>query len=402
MPFFISQILTALLALASIRIYTEFLNPVALGQVMLVLSVLALMQSVLSSSVSQFVFYVASKNGSAAILGQFAKSIMALRVAAGAIVVTVVFFALLTTEMEKWGLLAAGGFVAACGLVFDIYRSALTVISNVEERNVVYSVLISADAILAFGTLCVILSIEPTISGFLLSFGLARGLSYLLTSTVISISVAPISSEVRLFAQDIIRGALPFSMMGILGWCTANLDRFVVASTGGIVNAGHYAVASSLVARPYGILTSALTVKYKPALFKEEASLSFRSSSPFRRWCGAAVLLGLAGIACFAMVAGTTAIQFVVGPIAPTVTSLLILFAVAFTLTTVTHPIENSYLSYGRSKYLLSIQLGYLPLSLCILGSFCFFWGATGAAWARVISEGLKLPVLLLLAPKNK
>lgn len=405
MLFFLPQLLIAFLALASIRVYTELLSPVGVGQVMLLLSFLALVQVIFTSSLEQSIFYIVSKKGSAGLLEKFVKSIGFLKVASAAVVVTVavLLFSLISKEaMGGDAFLVAGGAITVCGLVCDTYRSVLMTIANVERRHRIYHALISADAIIAFGASAAILSIQPTIGGFLLSYGLARSISYLLTSATIRTASAPISAEGVLTAREITYGSLPFALMGILGWCTAHLDRFVVASSIGTADAGHYAVASSLVGRPYSVLTSALTVKYKPALFAKTDSVPVKASSAFRLWCCTATLLATCGIVCFAVLAESRGIEVLVGPIAPMVSDLLIIFAIAFTLTTLTHPIENAYLSYGRSKYLLSIQLAYLPLSLFLLGSFCFIWGTTGAVWARILSEGIKLPILFLLLKENR
>lgn len=403
MLFFFPQLLIAFLALATIRVYTELLSPVTLGQVMLTLSLLALAQTLVISSVAQSVFYIASKKGSAVFLAKFARSIALLRSAAVALVAGALLLVLPSVETENGpAFLAVTMLVTASGLALDSYRSALLTIVNVDRRNGVYSALLTADAILAFAVSLAILSIRPTTTGFLLAYGVARGLSYLLASVAVRTGSPPVADEAPPNLREILGGSLPLSLMGILGWCTAHLDRFVVASAGGTVSAGHYAVASSLVARPYGVLTSALTVKYKPALFRQDSSLPLRAAPALRRWCAAAMGLGLVGVLCFGVVAGTRAIEVLVGPMAPMVSDLLLIFAVAFTLTTLTHPIENAYLSYGRSRYLLSIQVAYLPFYLTLLGVLSFLWGTTGAAWARILSEGLKLPILTFLLPENR
>lgn len=370
MLFFLPQLLIASLALALIRIYTEFLDPLAVGQVMLLLSSLALVQSFFASALAQSVFYFASKQGGSLLLVKFAKSINVLRAAAAVVVASAVLVVLLPAKLNlEIPLFMVGGILAAFGLVFDVYRSALITIVNAEGRYGTYNALISADAILAFGASAAVLSMQPTVSGFLLSYGLARGFSYLLTSTAVGRSAQTVGADTPPAVQEIIRGSLPFSFMGILGWCTSHLDRFIVAFTVGTVSAGHYAVAGSLVARPYGVLTSALTVRHKPDLFKLENSINAIASNAFLRWIGTAAALAITGIACFFVVANTRAIELLVGPMAPMISDLLILFSLAFTLTTLTHPIENTYLSYGRSKNLLWIQIAYLPITLALLGS---------------------------------
>src|SRR5690606_34216860 len=58
---FFSQIVSALMALVAIRMYSDFLNPSELGEAMLALGGIALFDAVFSSSISQVVFYYGSK-----------------------------------------------------------------------------------------------------------------------------------------------------------------------------------------------------------------------------------------------------------------------------------------------------------------------------------------------------
>lgn len=391
---FAPQLLVAAVSLGMLRVYTELLEPKQLGLVMLTLSSASLAQMLISAAGAQTAFYYASRYGCGAVVHQFGGQ---LRFATAIAVVLCCASAILATNtFQDSTATYILGFVLFLGIIIvDFYRAGLQSLINLNERRVQFGALLVIDSVatLVFSSGAFLFNPNPV--GLLFALGVSKSIGLLASAYFVQDlrdSACPEDAPISL--GKMFRYSIPFSLMGLLGWSTANLDRFVVAYTAGPAVAGIYALAGSIVARPYGIVTAALTVHHRPKLFQSATSNSCGFRSTFVAWAVSAVAIGALGSVLFFLFGDAIVNLLISNDYTAQVANVVVTFSVAFGLTLVAHAFENRYLARGENKRLLSIQVVYVPISVIVLFFFTMQRGFEGAVEARVISELLRVVVM--------
>lgn len=386
------QIIAALAALGALRIYTEWLDPRQLGFVMLALSGIGLAQILVSSAGAQSVFYFASHYSTGAVYRLFGGALrLTALLASGVLAVSMALMLFGPAGTDAGFLLAAG--LCGLGLVADLFRAGLQSLLNFAKLRGRFGILLVFDsaamplfALLAFAN-------HAGLQGFLLAVAASRSAGFLLSHALShSLTADEGSTEAVPVWRDVLQYALPFSLMGLVGWSTSSLDRFVLAYAAGPAIAGVYALAGSLVARPYNIATAALTVHFRPELFSGAKRDGLRE--PFWAWVRFAVLTGAIGSVLFVLTGPLIAQILVASNYAAEVIPLLLAFSLAYGCTLIAHACENRFLARGENRRLLRFQIAYLPVPLILLLALTQGWGVQGAVAARVLSETLRIAVM--------
>lgn len=386
------QVIAALASLGALRIYTEWLDPRQFGFVMLALSGIGLVQILVSSAGAQSVFYFASRYGTGAVYRLFGGALrLAALLASGTLAVSIAQMLLGSSGTDAGFFLAAG--LCGLGLATDFFRAGLQSLLNVAKLRGRFGVLLVFDsaampffALLAFAN-------HAGLQGFLLAVAASRSAGLLL-SRALSRNLTDDESitDIAPAWRDVLQYAFPFSLMGLVGWSTSSLDRFVLAYAAGPAIAGVYALAGSLVARPYSIATAALSVHFRPELFSGATREDL--NEPFWAWVRFAVLTGATGSFLFLLTGPLIAQLLVASNYIAEVIPLLLAFSLAYGCTLIVHACENRFLARGENRCLLLLQLAYLPVPLILLLILTQSWDVKGAVAARVLSEILRIAVI--------
>jgi O-antigen/teichoic acid export membrane protein len=405
------QLVNAIIALATIRIYSGILSSVQLGEIMLALGFMALMDALFSSSINQSIFYFACKpNGLWNVLQIIIKSqsqwfwlpLIVLSVAGSS-------FVLYTGSLPVilyWTILA---MIAVAYIVVESIRSCYTALLNASQFKVAFGIQIVIDAILVLLVTSATLTYKPEVYSLFIGILIARLVSVVFVSSMVRHRYSHIIEETnksvptqKLLRRDVLIHARPFIAMGAVGWASSFADRYAVAWTGGVAAAGIYAVATGLMGRPYNILSASFTTHFRPTLFANVASGNANAiRESHKRWLTYALGLGLLGTGL-----GWVLDQQIVNLLLAVehrsqVMPLIPILGLAFTATIVTHAFDNQILARGQGNRLLSLQMVCVPITVLALAGGSLLGGAIGAAWGRLVSELIRLVAVLVFSTVN-
>jgi O-antigen/teichoic acid export membrane protein len=390
----VPQLVVALVSLGTLRVYTHLLTLEELGYVMLSLSGLSLIQMFFSASGAQVVFFYASRVGPINVLNRcrtLRNFIFFLALGALLVSAALIFQSVFAPPKIQ---LATLFFLAPLILV-DIARASMQSLLNLSQRKLHFGALIILDATTMLGFVYFGLLQYPNSTGLLLGVIASKSVGCLVSEMSVRMLAWPQSSE--RFEQnftELLRYSIPFALMGILGWSTSNLDRFIVNYAAGPSITGIYALVASLVARPYTIATAALTVHFRPHLFSSvcDETDTFRKAS--FAWLVSALVIGSVGSILFLLFGDLIATLLFPNRSAEVKPLLLFIFAISFSLTLASHALENRYLARGENTLLLRIQTAYVPIAIFIIYACTIQWGISGAVASRIISEMMRIFIL--------
>ncbi len=439
-----SQLLVAMIALGTIRIYSELLNKEQLGEAMLCLGGVALLDAMFMAAVNQTVFFFCNQeHGEACVRYYLVRFGWRVLILATVLLLPVAWvewrlaycLQALALWTERWG----GVFAWHAPFGFDVYagkafgagsawafrpgemalfligalklplliaaylsvetsRTALMAVLNAKDLRAAHSRQIVADALLTLGWTVLLLSWRPDWAGLLLGVVAARMCSWLLAwpqyikacagSGPPALEPARRNEFPALFGRHL----QPFIGLGVVGWCAAFFDRYVVAWFAGVGNAGIYTLAYGLAGRPYNVVDMALTTHFRPQLFQCAAQAETRRVRGLsRQWLLAALAVGAGGWAAMIPLAPVLAQALLAADYRDSVAPLLPLFCALSTLILLTHAFDNAVLAFGGARRLLLIQIAVLPLILLCLGLAASRLGLSGAAYGRLAAECLRL-----------
>lgn len=387
--------ITAVTALAAVRLYTEALSPHALGIAMLLVGLLALLDAVITLPIGQATIFLATRRSTSPAVVEALSSLLP-RVVAGAVMAAVVAVlhgalgASAVPESLSLGLL----FLGYLGL--EGARAAYLWAIHALAPRLDYSILISIDAVLTPLFVCVfVFGAGSSVAHFFEGLLLARSLSLLITVYFFRRRIPAVATRsAASVAKELAAHAKPFASMGVLGWVAAYADRFVIAWTVGPAMAGVYAILNGLIGRPFNVMSAGLTTHYRPHLLRSADERSPHFWLLVRRWAVWAAVLG----AC-----ATAALIVLLEPVVRLLLSaeyrdgamlLAPVLAVAWGLNAVSHSLDQALIAKGEAGQLLRVQALSVPLSVAVLGATCLLAGPTFVAYARLASEALRIGAL--------
>ncbi len=395
------QLFGAGVALITVRVYSQILRPVELGRVMLVLGGWALLDVVYSAAVKQTAFFLASKPGGLWILlerlradrGRTAASSAALLIVAGVLV----------RAAADWTYVGLALCLAAYVLI-ETRRAESVAILGFADNRVGFGWQTAFDAAAMALATSLALYASPDPARLLWASTAARLTSLLFSGWLVRRRRI---HGARANAQQPDRAGLPayfrsMMAMGAVGWLFGFLDRYLVASAGGVAIAGIYAITVGLVGRPYNVLGAALSTQFRPGLFSgiaaDDRAQAVRAE---RRWFGSAAVLGIVGALCFLVAARPVVQLLLAARYRGSALPLLPVLAVAFTCTMLSHVFDNRIMAEGRGRTLLMIQMAGIPVAAAALSAGAYWGGAVGAVWGRLLSEMFRLGMVAALAART-
>ena len=393
---FLPQLINALISLLTIRIYTEFLSPIELGTTMLLLGVVALIDALLMSASNQTTFYFISRKETK--------------------INTLDFLHYLSQYLKYLYLFIFIGFVILINM--DIKET-----SSLAVLSLLFLVLYIVNAPIK-GSFLAYLNFKNNRKNYALQLIFESGITIILVVLLLYLNTHWIYILFALLLSKIITTAFNFlflkddfeslsnkdikldrnyfipymqymksiSFMGILGWISAFADRFIIASSLGIVSSGYYSVASGLVGRPYNILTATFTAHFRPTFYKFSHEKNEKLFYNIKiKWILSVIIAGIIATVLFYFTAGLICNLLLADSYREHIESILWLLSIAFSLSILTHVFDNSFLALGNAKKLLKIQLFLVPIPLIAIFFGAVIYGVTGAIIGRIFAELIKL-----------
>jgi O-antigen/teichoic acid export membrane protein len=391
----ISQIFNAIIALITIRMYSELLTPQQMGEAMLALGGMALFDAVFSASINQVVFYYGSKDELKSKVFYIIKNTRKyfVLIAGGLIIATTLSLLLFPSiKVTKWLFIVLG---LMCYFFIEPLRSSLFSFLNVISTRNKYGFQVILDAILVFIFTFITLSYKPHWTSLIVGIILARYLAIFTNSLLLKKSVDRIKTmdnvEISVTKKEIFKHMQSVMVMGVLGWISGFADRYIIAGMLNVKQTGYYSVAMGLVGRPYNIVTGAYTAYFKPNLFAAVSDNNLKSiKKTLLYWLLGVLIVGLIGALLF-LISGKFIVQLLLSTeFRGHVESILWILALAMTFTIATHAFDNKFLARGLGNKLLKIQLCLSPISLFVIGIGAYYKDVSGVVYGKLISEIIK------------
>lgn len=404
---FVPQIISALIALATIRMYSEFLAPNQLGEAMLALGGMALFDAIFSSSVNQAVFYYSTKPKLKATVYHILTTYKKWAVIIGAILIIIIFLFIVwfkDVSIKFWLVFVLTLFSYA---IIEPSKSSLFSLLNVVADRRIYGVQVFFDAFFTLAMTSIALWYEPNWTYLLLGILVARYMSLLTNSFFLKIAFRKLENNTQedktfITKKEVLKQMKPIMFMGILGWISGFADRYLVAGTIGVEGTGYYSVATGLVGRPYNVSSAALTAHYRPGFYSAIAKNEKGEIDEIQKyWLIGALFIGIAGIVLFYLLGGFTVKLLLSFNYRGHVEGLLWIMAGSMTATIMTHAIDNKFLAKGFGNKLFVLQLFLMPVPLLVIGIGALSGGVIGAAYGKLISELIKFSSTFYFSKKT-
>lgn len=399
-------------SLIFIRILSDLLSLEEMGRALLTLGILALLDGTIGAPINQSVFIrscvpIKRKN----IINLINYANMKFRVFSAITITTGVIYLEFYDKNENY-LLSYCAFLAV-GVIYsglEVIRQSIAAVFNATSDRVSLAYQSTIDAVLYLALAGLSQFLSTGIFGLVLAIVVAKCVAIQIYSTRMSESNAKVKvqtkyGKVRLLVliKRITHEARYFSLMGGLGWITSSADRYVVAISSGVAASGVYAVGSGLVARPYGLLSSALTTHYRPSLFsaivKDDGARELEIGN---YWLLTAIIMSSGGLLAFLFLSDI-AVEILLGEaFRDSVVDLLPIFSLSMTFVVVSHYFDNKIIARGGSKKLLVTQMCIFPISMLLIAGGAYIGGAVMAVVGRASSDFIRMICAIILSNNRK
>jgi len=393
---FLPQLINAFIALLTIRVYTEFLSPIELGTTMLILGTVALIDALLMSASNQTTFYFISRKETKVstlyflhYLAQYLKYLY--------FFIFISFFLLINIDIkDTLSITVLSLIFLVLYIVNAPIKGSFLAYLNFKNNRKHYALQLIFESIITI-TLVVLLLYQNTHWIYIL---FALLLSKIITT---AFNFLFLKNDFESFSNKNIRldknYLIPYmqymksiSLMGILGWISAFADRFIIASSLGVVNSGYYSIASGLVARPYNVLTATFTAYFRPEFYKFSHEKNNKLFYNIKiKWMLGVIIVGMIATILFYFTAGLICSLLLADGYREHIENILWLISIALSLSILTHVFDNVFLALGNAKKLLKIQLFLVPVPLIAIFFGAVAYGVTGAIIGRIFAELIKL-----------
>lgn len=388
------QVVSALVSLLALPLYTGAMRPDNFGQAMLALGALSLCDGIGTLAFAPTLANLlkdyddrGSRIGLAlSLAGRFWRWMMVIGVG-GAL--AAIFYFGLAQSLILLPLIAL--FTATEGL-----RVAGQTMAMLERRYLVLSSWNAADALVTLGASLALIHLTDAAPDALVAGALASRI--LITLVFIQPAVGRVGqwqfdpAGARALQKRAIAYGWTIATMGPIAWLGLYADRYIVGATLGMAEAGVLAAIAGAVSRPYGIASASLTNLFRPDLLDQAAGRNPHHARPLATWIAAAGAIGVLGLAGLAVI-GQYLADFLIAFPTPDIDewSLLVVIGLSQTLVLVTHALDNAMMARGSVRPMLALQTSILICGLPLIAGGALLFGVTGAAWGRVANEGLRV-----------
>ncbi len=390
------QAVSALGAVAGIRLLTELVSPATFGAVTLAIGVGTLAINVACTPVTQAAIHfhpAFAADGRLALLtrtlrqalGRAAAWLAVAGLAAGAAWVV-------AGDIDPGVLATIAALVAVDGL-----RALQMALLNAGRQHGRYAAWSAAEAVLRpLAAAAAVLALGGTPVVVLAA--------YLVTSVLLLLAFTDRSQPADGPAPDpdleqrIWRYALPLVPLGAVGWVNGLGDRYIIAGVLTVADAGIYAAAYGLVSRPFLMLGQTVELTLRP-LYQAAVTAgdTARADRLLRTWFLAVSAAGIAGVAFVAVASGLLA-RWLLGAEFRGGAALMPWIAAGYALIIVAHVFERVCFAYGRTRWVLVIQTGSAVAGLAATLVGALGWGLQGAAVAVPVYFAVQLGLSVVAA----
>ncbi|WJH39669.1 oligosaccharide flippase family protein [Aliirhizobium terrae] len=396
------QLVVAVVIFASIRIYTELMDAETFGAAMLGIGVIAFLESLVSMALNQTQIALCAKLPSGEERRQMSVGLAyLLQTFLAPIALLLAVACLIATPFLPGALYAAIATIALfCYFAGEALKYSLMTLLVLDQQYRRQSLWNAGETVLTFaGIIAALLLFGADAWTFLAAHIVVRIFSALLF-TILFGGVSHLRGirlgRAKARWREALGHGLPVSAMGPLGWISSFLDRFIIGGILGTAATGSYVAATGLVGRPYALTTAILSNYFRPHLFTASGNEK-RQSQITMKWLAAAAVVGLGGALALLLV-GPFILHFLLAAdYRDGAVALMVTFAIAQTLSIMTHAIDNNLLASSRSASLLKVQTVMSVSTLAIIPVGTVLLGPLGATIARCVAEALKLFATYLL-----
>lgn len=388
------QVVSALVSLLALPLYTAAMGPESFGAAMLALGALALCDGIgtlafaptLANLLKDYDDRSSRIALALSLAGRFWRWMLV--VGSGGALAAVWYFGL-RQSLVLVPLIAL--FTATEGL-----RVAGQTVAMLERRYLVLSGWNAADALVTLGTSLALIRLTQAAPDALVAGALCSRI--LTTLLFIQPAVGRAGqwqfdpAGARALQKRAIAYGWTIAAMGPIAWLGLFADRYIVGATLGMMEAGVLAAIAGAVSRPYGIVSASLTNLFRPDLLDLAAGRRPHHPRPLATWIAAAAAIGLLGLGGLAVI-GQYLADFLIAFPTPGIDewSLLVVLGLSQVLVLLTHALDNAMLARGTVRTMLALQTSILIFGLPLIAGGAILFGVTGAAWGRVANEGLRV-----------
>lgn len=399
------QIFLAIVAVGSIRIYTELLDPSEFGAAMLGMGIATLLDGILIMALSQTLAYFCSRLTSThdreVVAASFSMWLIRkyVRILPGISIIGTLVSSLF---WDGYLYVLVLGLLSAVYLIAETARASMVTLLNVNQQQSRFSVWTVVEALL-----------QLLIVGAALHLAQATAFTYIF-ALVLAKVISTIAFACLFYGRSFFRSesgtrfahlkaeatsyAIPFSGMAILGWLGTTLDRFLLGHATPLSVVGIYTGASATIGKPYAVVTATLSNYFRPMLFEAEAmGLRRRADRIFRVWTVLALLIGIGGMALTILLGPSLLPLVLAESYRDGALPIMLVLSIGLTATIVTHAFDNTILAQGSSRRLVWPQLVAILVGVSSMAVLAFHFGAMGAAIGRVIGDMTKLVLTVAL-----
>lgn len=396
------QIVIALMALASIRVYTELLSPMEFGKSMLFMGLLSLLDGLFVSSFNQLIAQRVSGKYHPITIYREIGVITNVWVIIPAVLCIMAFPLLLTAYFFYRIEFIYVCFPIICifYIVTGLVKSSYIVRLNVIENHLSFSKWSILESVISFIIVTIFLIFYSNWIAFIFAVVLSRlVLSFFIikkqTKKLICNQFKMIvnkNSNISFNQSSILKYGLPILLMGGIGWLSSFADRYILNAAGGADAVAVYVAVVGLISRPYNIVSAMTTSILRPKLYRaKHDGLNKKMFNVFIVWVGVSIIIGIAGI-IFGNFFGSIIVKLLLAEgYRENSKEIITILSYGFLAVILTHAVDNWYLSKGKSKALIIPQIMAILIGCLFIYFGAVNFGDIGAAYGRTATDVVKL-----------
>jgi len=212
----------------------------------------------------------------------------------------------------------------------------------------------------------------------------------------------PVVSLTEDFTQSLRTYALPLVPLAVIAWMSALADRYVIGGLWGLAEAGLYAAAYGLVARPFLMLSTITELVARPVYYSAVAEGdTSRSERILWTWLLLVTVCGGVGFTIFWLFKDLIAAWLLAEPYRHSA-PLLPWIAAGYWLLILSHVFERACYAYHATRAVLLIYGAGAVAALALLYPAISIFGSAGAAAAVPVYFGAQLLTAAWLSRQSR
>jgi O-antigen/teichoic acid export membrane protein len=195
--------------------------------------------------------------------------------------------------------------------------------------------------------------------------------------------------------------ALPLIPLGVIAWASNLGDRYIIAGTLGIADAGVYAAVYGLSSAPFMLVGGTVELALRPVHQSAVANGSHaRAQAILRMWLSAVVVVCAIGVVLLAFGHQIVA-ALCVGQVYRHASGLMPWIGLGYAIRSVSYVFERVCYAYGQTRRVLVTQLCAVAATAAATPAGVIFAGLKGAAMAVPVYFTVQLVTAAILARRT-